>query len=193
MRAAEGRISGNAKKQGPYRETRLDAWTNAITVMEYAHHEVHGDDAFFVNKAVSLGNGDVLTTGIVTPDTTKWAHLIVHAKGTANATFSIKEGGTLSGGVAYTLQNQNRNAQADAVSGMTATTGSTGANLITMAGGTVIYSEGIASGSPIDWSRIDGEEMILKQNTEYLFSVTNGVNANIASLTLRWYEHTNRD
>jgi hypothetical protein len=173
------------------REIGIDEITRALTFIDYAHHEVHGGSAFWAYKTVALGNAEVATIGLVTPNTTKWAHLLLKVDLSAVATFDILEDVTsFAGGAAFTALNFNRNSAN--TSGLTVTTGHTGSDLITPTGGAEIWNEALGTRGA-QTSRQNASELILKQNSKYLFRVTNGATANNVSILLTWYEHTNKE
>ena len=170
---------------------RLDSSTHALMIIDYAHHEVHAGSSFWVYHAATLGNGEVSTVSITTPNTTKWAHLLLEIQLTAGATFDILEDVTsFAGGVAFTERNFNRNSSKAAT--CIATTGHTGADLVVPTGGTEIWNETLGSRGLLT-SRQNASELILKQNSKYLFRITNSTAANITTILLTWYEHTDKN
>jgi hypothetical protein len=167
-----------------------DGPSNATRTIDYAHHEVHDGSAYWAYKTVTLGNGEVSTVGVTTPNTTKWAHLLLKVDLSAAATFDILEDVTsFSGGASFTVLNFNRNSSK--TSGLTVITGHTGSDLITPTGGTTIWTEALGTRGA-STSRQNASELILNQNSNYLFRVTNGAASNNTSILLTWYEHTNR-
>jgi hypothetical protein len=174
------------------RELGIDSTTRVLSVIDYPHHEAHAGSFYRGGMNFTLANGEVATLGIVTPNTTKWAHMVWSLSATADGTFTVLEDVTsFSGGAAFTPLNHNRNSLN--ASGLTCTRGMTGADLITPTGGSVILNAvlGTGKGSVID--RSVGQEFILKQNSKYLFRYTNGTSANIIQLVMEWYEHTNKE
>jgi len=106
-------------------------------------------------------------------------------------TFDILEDvSSFAGGAAFTVLNFNRNSSK--TSGMTVTTGHTGSDLITPTGGSEIWNETLGTRGAQS-SRENASELILKQNSKYLFRITNGATANNVSILLTWYEHTNKE
>ena len=167
---------------------KIDSSTRAINTIDYAHHEVHGGSSYWAAVNATLGNGEIATIGFTTPDTTKWAHLLLQIDVNASCLFEVLEDVTsFSGGAAFTVRNFNRNS-ANA-SGMTVITGYTGSNLITPTGGTTIWSENLGT-KGVSTSRSNASELVMKQNSNYLFRVTNGATSNPMTILLTWYEHT---
>ena len=170
------------------RELGCDSSTRALTVMDYAHHEVHAGSHFRSGMNYTLENGNVATIGIVTP-AGKEMHIQWELTATADGVFSLLEDVTsFSGGASVTALNHNRNSSN--ASGTTITRGMTGADLITPTGGTTILNAILATGKGSTLSNELGEEFILKVGSKYLFSYTNGTSANVIRLRLEWYEHT---
>lgn len=173
-----------------WHEVRIDTSTRAFNVIDYAHHEVHGGSAFWAYKTATLGNGEISTIGFVTPDTTKWAHLLMKVDLSAAATLDILEDVTsFAGGAAFTELNFNRNSGTAATCAVT--TGHTGSDLITPTGGSEIWNEDLGTRG-VQTSRSNASELIMKQDSNYLFRVTNSTVANNVSILLTWYEHTDK-
>ena len=173
-----------------YQVPRLDPDTHAIKTIEWEHTEAHEGCFFRSGMNFTLGNGDVATFGITTPNSTTWAHISWDLNATADGTFALLESVTsFAGGVSVTPLNHNRNSSK--ASAMTCIRGVTGADLITPTGGTTILNATLATGKGSIVDRSHGMEFILRQNTKYLFRYTNGTSANVIQLVLEWYEHAN--
>lgn len=174
------------------REVGIDSSTRVLTTIDYAHHEVHGGSAYWAANNATLGNGELNTISLTTPDTTKWAHLLLQIDSSAAAVFDILEDVTsLASGAAFTPLNFNRNSAKTSV--LTAKVGDTpGADPIVPTGGTPIWSETLGTRGIVT-TRQNASELILKQNSIYLFRITNGANANNCTVLLTWYEHTDRE
>jgi hypothetical protein len=172
MRGRVASTEESGYSNGDTRQVRLDAASHAL---------------IFVGEA----EAEVLTMSFTTPNTTKWAHLTMDIQLTASCTLDILEDVTsFAGGVAHTIRNFNRNSAV--ATGMTITHGHTGSDLITPTGGSEIYNETLGSRG-FQTNRSNGTEMIMKQNSKYLFRITNGASSNSASIVLDWYEHVSRD
>ena len=169
-----------------------DKPTGVLSTIEYEHHEIHAGSSFMVTyfdaDVDATETADLL---LVTPNTTKWGHLIWSIEGTLITTVYIYEGATTSAdGTALSEINQDRNSLTTATIVATHTPSVTGT-------GTEIYvkSFGTASGGPS--TRSGGlshadQEVILKQNTKYLIRVDSDTDNNRITFVLRWYEHTNK-
>jgi len=167
----------------------FDASTHAQTVIFYAHHEVHSGSYYRSGMNYSLANGNVATFGLTTPNTTKWLHMTWQLTTSADGVFTLLEDVTsFAGGAAVTPLNHNRNSLN--VSGATCIRGMTGVSPITPTGGTTILSAILSTGKGSSVERSAEEEFILKQNSKYLFSYTNGTSVNVIRFLFNWYEHT---
>jgi hypothetical protein len=172
-----------------YLDNAKDNLTNAITTIDYPHHEVHAGSFYRSGMNYTLSNGQVATLAFTTPNTAKWAHITWELNTTADGTFTLLEDVTsFAGGAAVTPMNHNRNSAT--ASTMTILRGMTGADLITPTGGTTILNATLSTGKGSSVERGLSEEWILKQNSKYLFRYTNGTSANVIQLILEWYEHT---
>lgn len=171
-----------------YQVPRIDASTHSLQVIDYEHHEIHGGSAYFYTDSVELGNAGVQDYLLTTPDTTAWAHLTFQITGSAITQVQVYEAAGKSGTTAQTTQNHNRNSAN--TSGLTIHKGTSGSG-----DGTLIWQR--KSGSAQGQSRTGVEathtgEIILKQNTKYIFRITSGTAANLTNALFDWYEHTNR-
>lgn len=164
-----------------------DAVTNAIVTLEYDHHEVHEGDSYVVSGTATLDSGGVLNVLIVTPNTTKWAHLlpIVVVNGGA-ATIAIYEDATVSA-VGSAAEEINRNRNSANTAGVVVTTGPTVTGT-----GTQIFTFTIGDGQQTGGEVRGTYEWVLKQNTIYLLRITSLANGNVVNYLLDWYEHTSK-
>jgi hypothetical protein len=168
----------------------IDKATRAVTTIDYAHHEVHAGSEYFITYSATVASGNSMDILVITPDTTKWSHAPWEIESTLVTTFYIYEGTTVSNnGTDLSEINSNRNSASVAGTQTYHTPTVTGT-------GTQIYIEafGISTGAFV---RVGGEsnstqEIILKQNTKYLFRITSGTNGSLISFRLRWYEHTDK-
>ena len=95
-------------------KAEVDGTTTAVTQISYPHHEIHAGSSFSVDFSNITANTDLHRTviGINTPDTTRWAHIVVTVTSTSAAQFSIYENrtvGTPGSGTAATIYNRDRN------------------------------------------------------------------------------------
>lgn len=175
------------------RTAALDDATDAIIAIDYAHHEVHGGSHFVYSETdPDLDAAAVIEVRIVTPNTTKWAHLVPYISGALHTKLEIFETCTHTAGAGLTAYNSNRNS-------VTTPTLTLNRSADDNADGTLIFSTefGIDTGGGAN--RVTGggssrgdAEWILKQNTVYLVRVTSLTADNVVSLALEWYEHTDK-
>jgi len=170
-----------------YGTAKLDDATQAIITVPYEHHEAHEGESFYYHDVIALGNAGVQNYLITTPNTTRWGHFGYQVEFCdARGILEVYESAVRTGTTAQTILNRNRN------SATTAT--------ITVHKD---YSGGSSDGSRIVWKSVcanrnlsasvgSGLERILKQNTKYIFRLTNtSATTNNANVELDWYEHTN--
>jgi len=165
---------------------KINPSTSAIAIVDYPHHEVHQGSYFFICNNVNLGNGGVFDISFVTPNTTTWAHMLFNISANdGEGSFKIFEGATVNvAGTALTPRNSNRNSLNASV--LTARIGDT-----FTATGTDIYTQFVGSGKT-GGKLTRQNEIILKQNTTYIFRVTNETSVvNDISYCAEWYEHAN--
>jgi hypothetical protein len=192
MAQLKGWVGGNGYSRG-WRRIRTDLLTNALMVIDFHHAETHEGNGYRVTQAKATDAFDIaapITFHVTTPNTTKWAHLIWHAEASTEALLEIFEDNgnashfDISGGDTSVPLNNNRNSTN--TSGLVVKTGVT----ITQATADVlIYSDYVGS-RVLGGEREARQELILKQNTEYLFKFTSVADNNEGGLRLNWYEHT---
>jgi len=170
-------------------EGLVDDTTGALVGIDAAHAEIHAGDHFFITNYITLNIAGTLIYGVTTPNTTKWAHLFWEVDCTGETLFQVYEVATWTGGTPVTPVNSNRNSAT--VSGLTIATAPT----ISVAGNLLAASLlGLAaapSKAALAGNSKREDEMILKQNTQYVFKFTSNSNSNNITYRALWYEHTN--
>ena len=185
---------------------KRDAMTEAINIIDYAHHEIHGGSSYFIDTYdTDLDTGDTLAICFKTPDTKKWLHMIASVETSGSIEYSIYEGATITAddGTDITIWNRNRNSsntsgiltiesspEAGEATLITAGTGIT-------AGGDTIKQVIMGSGSNPATARggtsRGEEEFILEQNTIYAFIVIGQADNIRITISLSWYEHISKE
>lgn len=165
----------------------IDPSTEAMPTVEYAHHEIHEGDHYFVKGWMDLTNGQVFDFLATTPDTLKWAHMLVEFGAEAESNITIYEGTTTSAdGTPVTAVNRDRNSSNTAGLVITHTPTVTGV-------GTQIASYKMGSMQKSGGTVRANAELILKQNTKYLIRITNDTALNNwLDYLADWYEHENK-
>jgi hypothetical protein len=169
--------------------SEIDNTTHTLQIIDYEHHEIHAGSHFYYTDSVTLASAGTQDYLITTPNTTKWAHLIFLASGSAITQVQIYEGSDKNGTTPQTIFNSNRNSETAAT--VTIHKGTSGGST----DGTLIWQRksGAAAGasrSGMEASR--SAEKILKQNTKYIIRITSGTNDNLTNIQLDWYEHINK-
>ena len=184
-------MPGNSFVQYGTFRALVDLITGANTTIDYALHEIHEGDHFYIEGYTTLGNGDSLMIKLVTPDSVRWAHFTWSVSSSGITTSELYEGatGSMTGGTSMTALNNNRNSLN--ASAMTLTSGVLDADTL----GTLVSNAkwGLndrfsASGGSV--SRED--ELMLRQNTTYLRRFISGTADNIIQFKASWYEHTSK-
>lgn len=159
---------------------------DAITTIDFAHHEIHDGSSFTASFQQDIANGGNMDILIVTPNSTKYAHFTYAIEVELETNMFLYEAPTATAAanpiVAY---NRNRNSLTEATVVVTHTpTGIT-------TGSTIIRQNHLGSGKTVGGDDRTVNEFILKKNTKYLLRLTNLVaNAtNYCSVRLNWYEH----
>jgi hypothetical protein len=170
-----------------------DAATHAIMTVDYEHHEVHSGSHYTFTMDSTVGDSDTLGFLIVTPNTTKWAHMVIEVDGALDTRFDLFESSTHTTGGERTAYNNNRNS---------ANTNTTTIHNWTrgVSDGTNIFRSHFGIDSGVGAGRVTGgggtrgaTEWILKQNTKYFAAIISATAANVVSLKFTWYEHTDKE
>lgn len=175
---------------GVYAVPRLDASTQSLQVIDYAHHEIHAGSHYFYDDTHSLAKNASIMHLLVTPDTTKWAHL-AFAVGSTGGQILVEmfEGPTVSNvGTIEPMFNRNRNFPDTPTTLLyeTPTVSADGLRIDRATYGTT-EKKSIGGGDR------SNSEIVLKQNTMYLFRISEqNVNPAVVNITFDWYEHTDK-
>ena len=169
-----------------------DSATNSVMTIEYPHHEIHSGSAYFAVYSALADDTELIEVRILTPDTKKWAHMVIGIDGAlaSYAQMWVPTTKTHVSGNAITPFNRNNNSSN--TSGLTichTPAGSqTGTADLAQYLGAATQS-GKASAGGVTGSR---GEFILAQNTAYLIRITSRADSNALSIILDWYEHENK-
>jgi hypothetical protein len=193
------------------RHAQIDDSTNTLQVIEYEHHEIHSGSSFHVSYSVVTASSDDDVTAIAfkTPNTTKWLHLVATFACSGAAEAIMTEGALTiadrGDGTDKVVLNRNRNSSTTSTVlswedtptvGSVTTMNETEWTAVGVSGGTELYHEWLAAGTgpkPAGGVARGTQEWVLKKNTDYVFRLQNtGASANAHSISLDWYEHTDK-
>jgi hypothetical protein len=180
------------RTSGPAVVPTADLVTHAINVVDYPHHEIHSGSAYLVVYSALADDTDVIEVRIETPNTAKWAHMVITIDAALAATATLWHPTTKThvGGNALTAMNRNHNSTNS--SGLTIC--HTPAGSQAGAGNLVQYLGAATTSGRADTGGATGSrgEFILKQNDDYLINMTSRADSNAMTITLDWYEHTSK-
>ncbi len=170
-----------------YQVPRIDPVTQALILISYGHHQLHAGNMFTVFEVNDLGNGANRTLLIVTPDTTRWAHLVWEFEHELEATIDFyKDSIYIAPGTIVPSFNRNGNSTNVATTLVYHSPTLLDAGMLIA---TIQQGDGKKAGGS---DRV-ANEFILEQNTAYLIRITNNTASNnLASMKLNWYEHISR-
>ncbi len=161
----------------------IDEYTRSLTTIGWEHHKIHEGDTFTVLEVTDLPNAAVRDILIITPDTTKWAHLVWEIEHELETLIQFYRGTVVTDN-GTVVPSFNRNGNSDNVS----TTFVYHTPTITNDGvliGTIQQGSGKKAGG----SDRQSNEFMLKRNTMYLVRITNlTANNNLIFMKLNWYE-----
>lgn len=172
---------------GEYDRYKQDASTEAITTIDYSHHEVHDGSHFFVYLNKDVANGGTYNLTWTAPNTTKWIHMTigVNVEGEADVKF-YEDVESFTDGTSVTPYNSNRNSGASTITDMVYDATLTLGSAVTLANHVIGSGRSVGGGTRSD------NEFVLKQGSIYSIVVTNQVSGspNETNFSLNWYEHT---
>lgn len=173
-----------------YTQRLTDKTTQAIKVIDYAHHEIHDGNHYKAGyQDTSMDTDDTIAIVFTTPDTTKYMHWQLTSQSTGACTIQVFSGPTLSAeGTAVTPFNRNQNSTntSDMVVKHTPTITSNGTKIVEKWVGSVGFKETTGG------EHRGESEIILKRNTQYLVLCTANADAIKCAIGGDWYEHTNK-
>jgi hypothetical protein len=193
-----------------HRDLRADLSTHSLQVIDYDHHEIHSGSSFHVGYSVTTASSDDDVTAIMlkTPNTTKWCHITATFTCSDPAEAILLEGPTLADagdGSDKAVLNRNRNSTTTSTVasledtptvGSVTTMNETEWTAVGVSGGTElehVYLQGGSGPQAVGGVSRGTQEWVLKQDTIYVFYLQNtGANANAHSISLDWYEHTDK-
>ena len=166
----------------------IDASTESLQTIEYEHHEIHSGSHYnYCDYALAQGIGDEIEFVFVTPNTTKWVHLLFEVYASTGATIELYEGTSgVSGGTAITPRNNNRNS-----ANISAVTLTKDPAAITTDG--TRAAGFLAGGTRVAGAVERNKEYVLDQNNTYLVRITSLAASNNISWCAEWYEHTDKN
>jgi hypothetical protein len=188
----------------------MDSTTDAVLTVDYTHHEIHEGSAFHAEYSVTTAATDDHRTGIMfkTPNTTKYAHMVITVSASDPAEAIFNEAPTLADsgdGTDLAVFNRDRNSATTSTLSSLEDTPTVGS--LTSMNEAEMAAVGPSSGTELEHVFLAGgrgpfavggtsrgtQEWKLKANTIYLIYLQNtGANANTHYISLDWYEHTDK-
>lgn len=170
-------------------DIRIDASTNSLQTIDYAHHEVHAGSAYFYKSAHAIAKAATVDHLIITTDTTAWSHMVFHVEGLSSTiTVQIYEDTETSAtGTLEDSFNRNRNVANDNTTEIYEAPTVTGV-------GTLLVEWDLGAGKNSDGGmKRDAVELVLKQESQYLLRVTeDNTAATTVNIGFDWYEHQDK-
>ena len=168
-------------------EAQVDSIVSALRTINVEHAEIHAEDHYFCSASdASVAIAAPKTWRITTPNTSTRIHLTFHVVATDGGLVELLENPTLNAaGSALNEYNNDRNSSNTA-------TATCFEDTTTLADGTVLLSEYI--GNDTNPANAEGgildrhQELILKQNEDYIVRFTPFNNNTEASILMEWYE-----
>ena len=186
-------ITGVKKETG---KDGIDSSTNTLQIIEYEHHEIHSGSHYNIVGYQDLSINNVLQFTYVTPDTTKWAHFIWRITTESETMWEIYEAGTITTPLTTAITPINNNRNSGNTSGVTCRfekhTSLAAANTSVSVAAATLLSSGISGAGKEGGEEKRSNELVLKQNTIYVFRATANA-AGYINFDMEWYEHTDKN
>ncbi len=190
------------------RPLRVDSSTHTLQTIEYEHHEIHSGSSFTCNYENTTTNiGEMTVIAFNTPNTTKWIHFVADISSTGACYVLLCENTSIDvgEGTEITIYNRNRNStNTSTVSSIEATPSAgeaTSYNEVQAAGANITTTTtlernylGAGDKKTLGGSTRATQEWVLDQNQQYAVIVVAQTNDDaVTTITLDWYEHTDKD
>jgi len=183
---------------GEVDDVRIDASTNVLTTIDYAHHEIHSGSSFHAYINATGGSGTKGTITFITPDTTTYMHAFFYTLSNVAAKITFGEGATVTAasGTDFPALNRNRNLAATSTATVLASGSAGGAGNVTT-GATVTGFGTILKLIEVGIGKSGGEvrsvdEWVLKRNTVYALEIESQAASSEVTAALDWYEHADK-
>lgn len=188
-----------------YAPIRSDSMTDVLSVIDYAHHEIHGGSSFTSSAhADPLADAATLVLAFRTPDSTERPHMFTGFSTLVGGFLELWEDPTWTAGTGAQVAIINR-LRVRPLHASTLLEDTTGAFLATdnviqdpaglnVAAATCLhvhYAFGVTP-RPSQSKRRADHEFVLEPDTQYAVRFTAVGNNNAAQILLNWYEHTDR-
>ncbi len=169
-----------------------DGLTDADTIVEYAHHEIHSGSAFSSIYSALADDTDAIEVRIAAPASAKKAHMVIVLESALAATAEmwIDTTKTDNAGNRMTALNRNMNSSKTSILTICHTpSGSQAGNA-----NTIQYIGAATQAGKNDSGGGSGgrHEFVLEAGIAYLLKLTSRSDSNALSIILDWYEHTDK-
>ena len=159
----------------------IDSYTHSLSTIDEEHHQIHDGNHYFIATYETLGSEDSADFVVETPDSSTEAHMVFMVEGTDAVSIEVYESVDAdSDGTVQTPYNSNRNSSNNSVLTIRK-------NPTVNDTGTLLFKQRSGGKNKIGiTSRVN--ELVLKQNTKYLYRITSHAVGNIVTYIGEWYE-----
>jgi hypothetical protein len=166
-----------------------DTMSNSIGVIDNTHKKIHEGEHFYVSGFQRLTDTEEINFYITTPNSSKWAHMLFEIDSIGEMEFYIYEdASSYTGGTTVDPVNNNRNSATVSVLTVVKDPATPATDTGTLIGS---HAWGLTdtprkAGFGGDAARDD--EIILKQNSNYIFRLVSNSTGNLTDYKGYWYE-----
>ena len=168
----------------------IDSITEVLITIPFEHHEIHSGSHFIACDKINLSTSTQKYM-VVTPATTKYAHMIFDVECTGEVSILVTEGADRVAGSALTAINRNRNILTAATTAIskTPTDGATDGAVTILT--KRVGSTGVGNRTGNTGGARGANEFVLKANTKYIVAIQTFADVWITTC-FDWYEHTDK-
>lgn len=180
----------------------VDSLTQALSVVQDVHREVHHGDAYYVDIVnTTMGSGDTIVLAFKTSDSERLAHMLISWSSKVSAHIEFLEAPSWNSSSGSQLSFHNRNRDAPKASALLENTGGSFVATEKLVKDPTSFTGGIVLSRDYIWGdkksasavHRDEGEYILKRDTLYAVRLTSDAVSNECYFSMSWYEHSPED
>ena len=166
--------------------------TRSMKIVDYPHHEIHGGRAFLALYSLTRDNTEFIEMRFRANHASRRCHMTIHIDAALAATVEMWKNTTKTHVIANAITPMNRDFSNPYSSVLSVCHTPAGAQA-----GNADLLQYVGSATANGRSEVGGSlgsrsEFILQPFADYLIKATSRANSNALTITLDWYEHTDK-